>query len=86
MAKQDSYVSDCDAEHLPVGLEEEQAKTPPKTLSVPEAGKLYFDLSRNASYEAANRADIPVVRIGKILRVPVMALEQMLRAASKQPQ
>jgi hypothetical protein len=67
-------------------MAEDDAKTPPKTLSVPEAGKLYFDLSRNASYEAANRADIPVVRIGKILRVPVQALEEMLlNAASKQP-
>jgi hypothetical protein len=66
-------------------MAEDPADTPPKTLSVPEAGKLYFGLSRNASYAAANRGDIPVVRIGKILRVPVQALEEMLRAASRQP-
>ena len=50
----------------------------PKTLSVPEAGKAYFGLSRGASYEAARRGDIPTVRIGKIIRVPVIALERML--------
>jgi hypothetical protein len=27
----------------------------PKTMSVPAAGKLYFELSRNASYDAARR-------------------------------
>jgi hypothetical protein len=86
MAKQDSYVSDYVEPE--VSLEEDQAKTPPKTppktLSVPEAGKLYFDLSRNASYEAANRGELPVVQIGKIKRVPVKALEEMLAAASRQ--
>jgi hypothetical protein len=28
-----------------------------KTLTVPEAGRVYFDLGRNASYEAARRGD-----------------------------
>ncbi|MCC8972155.1 helix-turn-helix domain-containing protein [Bradyrhizobium brasilense] len=50
----------------------------PLTLSVPEAGKRYFDLSRNASYAAAARGDIPTIKIGKLLRVPVRALDQML--------
>ena len=50
----------------------------PLTLSVPEAGKKYFGLSRNASYAAAARGDLPVIRIGKLLRVPVKALEHML--------
>jgi hypothetical protein len=49
-----------------------------KTLSVPEAGKIYFDLGRNASYEAAHRGDIPTIRIGRILRVPVKSLEDIL--------
>jgi hypothetical protein len=51
------------------------------TLSVPEAGKRYFDLSRNAAYEAAKRGDLPTIKIGKLLRVPVRALEQMLDSA-----
>jgi hypothetical protein len=48
------------------------------TLSVPEAGKRYFNMSRNASYQAALRGDFPTVRIGRLLRVPVRALEAML--------
>jgi hypothetical protein len=50
----------------------------PKTLTVPDAGRIYFDLGRNASYEAARRGDIPVIRIGRLLRVPVVALERKL--------
>jgi Helix-turn-helix domain len=51
---------------------------PCKTLTVPEAGRRYFDLGRNASYEAARRGEIPTIRIGRLLRVPVIALERML--------
>jgi hypothetical protein len=50
----------------------------PLTIPVPEAGKKYFGLSRNASYAAAVRGDIPTIKIGKLLRVPVRKLEQML--------
>jgi hypothetical protein len=50
----------------------------PLTISVPEAGRRYFDLSRNAAYAAAGRGDIPTIRIGRLLRVPVRALERML--------
>jgi hypothetical protein len=53
----------------------------PITISVPAAGKKYFDLSRNASYDAAARGEIPTIRIGRLLRVPVRALERMLDAA-----
>ena len=55
----------------------------PLTISVPEAGKRYFGLCRNASYEAAARGEIPVVRIGKLLRVPVRALERLLDRAGE---
>jgi hypothetical protein len=34
------------------------------TMSVPEAGKRYFGLSRGASYAAAERGEIPTIRIG----------------------
>ena len=53
----------------------------PLTLSVPHAGRKYFAMSRGASYEAAKRGDIPTVKIGRLLRVPVRAMEQMLDAA-----
>jgi len=51
------------------------------TLSVPEAGKLYFELGKNASYEAARRGEMPVIRIGSRLRVPVVAMERKLADA-----
>ena len=55
--------------------------TAPLTLSVPEAGERYFGLCRNAAYDAAARGEIPTIRIGRLLRVPVRALERMLEQA-----
>ena len=55
----------------------------PKTLAVPEAGRRYFDLGRNASYAAAKRGDIATIRIGRLLRVPVIALERRLQEAGQ---
>ena len=55
----------------------------PLTISVLEAGERYFGLCRNAAYDAAHRGEIPTIRIGRLLRVPVRALEQMLDRASK---
>jgi hypothetical protein len=52
-----------------------------KTISVPEAGRRYFDLGRNASYDAAKRGELPVIKIGSRLRVPIVRLEQMLAEA-----
>lgn len=60
-------------------------KESPLTLSVPEAGKRYFGLGRNAAYSAAERGDIPVVKIGRRLRVPVRALDRMLDGAGAKP-
>ena len=57
------------------------SKDAPLTMTVPEAGKKYFGLSRNGSYDAANRGEIPVIRIGRLKRVPVRALERMLDRA-----
>ena len=58
----------------------------PKTLSVPEAGRRYFNLSRNASYEAAHRGEIPTIPVGRLLRVPVRRLERMLDGDAGAPQ
>ena len=49
-----------------------------KTLSVPEAGRQYFDLGKNASYQAAPRGELPPLRFGTPIRVPIAALERML--------
>ncbi len=53
----------------------------PLTMSVPEAGRKYYGLSRNGSYEAADRGEIPTIRVGRLRRVPVRAMERKLDAA-----
>ena len=53
------------------------------TLSVPQAGKRYFNLSRASAYAAAERGEIPTIRIGRLLRVPVRSLERMLDKADE---
>ena len=53
----------------------------PRSISVPKAGRVYLDIGRDASYEAAKRGEIPVIRIGRLLRVPVIAMERMLEQA-----
>jgi hypothetical protein len=53
------------------------------TITVPEAGKRLAGLSRNGSYAAAARGEIPTIKIGRLLRVPVLALEKMLDRASE---
>ena len=60
-------------------MEKEQEKT----LSVPAAGRRYFGLGKNASYEAAKRGEIPVIKIGSRLRVPILALERMLEQVGR---
>jgi excisionase family DNA binding protein len=47
------------------------------TLSVPEAGQV-LGIGRAAAYDAARAGQIPTVRIGKRLLVPVAALERLL--------
>jgi hypothetical protein len=61
----------------------QKALEPPLTLSVPEAGRKYFGLSKNGSYEAAARGDIPTIKVGKLRRVPIRAMERMLDEAGR---
>jgi excisionase family DNA binding protein len=44
---------------------------------VPEAGAK-LGLSRNASYQAAARGDIPTIRFGRLLKVPRSAFDRLL--------
>ncbi len=55
-----------------------------ETMSVPEAGRKYLGLKRDASYRAAKRKDIPTVSIGRLLRVPKRAMERLLNAVGGQ--
>jgi hypothetical protein len=57
-----------------------------KTISVPEAGRRYFGLCRGTSYIAARRGDIPTIKIGGRIRVPVRTLETMLDNVGKKSQ
>ena len=43
----------------------------PLTMSVPQFGKLVFDISDNSAYAAADRGDIPTIKLGGKRRVPV---------------
>jgi excisionase family DNA binding protein len=58
------------------------ANEAPFTISVPEAGKRYFGLSRGGAYAAAERGEIPTVRIGRLLRVPIKAMDALLESAA----
>lgn len=53
----------------------------PLTISVPEAGEKYFGIGKNAAYRAAERGEIPTIKVGRLLRVPVAALEKMMESA-----
>jgi len=57
-------------------------ETATKTMSVPEAGARYYNLSRNGSYDAARRGDIPTIKVGRLLRVPVAAMDRRLEQAA----
>lgn len=47
------------------------------TMSIPEAGKLVAGLGRSASYAAASRGDIPIIKIGGRKVVPIGTLYKM---------
>jgi excisionase family DNA binding protein len=59
-------------------------KEAPLTLSVPEAGKR-LGIGRSAAYQAAGNGELPVLRIGGLLRVPKVALDRMLARAGEKP-
>jgi hypothetical protein len=54
-----------------------------KTMSVPKAGKVYFNLGRDASYQAAKSGQIPAIWVGGKVRAVVPAIERMLEEAGK---
>lgn len=47
------------------------------TATIAEAAQR-LGIGRNAAYEAAERGDIPSIRIGKRILVPLAALDRML--------
>jgi hypothetical protein len=55
----------------------------PQTMSVPEAGRKYYGLSRNGSYAAAERGEIPTIDVGRLKRVPIRAMERKMDQAGE---
>jgi len=51
-------------------------------ISVVEAGKR-LGIGRSAAYAAAANGELPVIRIGGLLRVPLAALERKLEATAE---
>lgn len=48
------------------------------TIPVPDAGKLFFGIGRNAAYAAAKRGDFQTIEVGGRIVVPVAPLAAML--------
>jgi excisionase family DNA binding protein len=53
--------------------------------TIPEAGRL-LGLGRNAAYAAAQRGDIPTIRMGRLLRVPKLAIHRLVGAVPPRPE
>lgn len=53
-------------------------------ISIPETAKL-LGLSRNSTYEAARRGELPTLIIGRRILVPLSALKKLLVEAGHQP-
>jgi excisionase family DNA binding protein len=53
-----------------------------KVLNVAEVAEV-LGLSRNAAYEAVRRGDIPAIRIGRRILVPVRALDEALSVGQR---
>jgi excisionase family DNA binding protein len=54
-----------------------------RTISVPLAGARYLGLSRGGSYQAAASGLIPTIRVGRLLKVPIAAMERLLESAGE---
>jgi excisionase family DNA binding protein len=53
-------------------------KPPSGTYTIDEAADRLNHISRNSAYAAARRGEIPVIKLGSLLRVPKAKLDRML--------
>jgi excisionase family DNA binding protein len=65
-------------------VREATQEQPRATMSIESAAKR-LGIGRSAAYEAARNGQIPVIRIGKRLLVPIVAMERMLAEAKPLP-
>jgi excisionase family DNA binding protein len=61
-----------------------QTKPQRATVTVEEAGAL-LGLGRNSTFKAAHLGQIPSIRIGRRLLVPLAALEKLLQTGGTTP-
>ena len=59
-----------------------KAKREALVLTVEEAAEA-LGISRPSAYAAARSGELPTIRIGRLLRVPKLALEQKLQGAGR---
>lgn len=50
----------------------------PYTMSIPACGKKYLGLSKNGSYDAADRGEIPTMKVGRLRKALPRILERRL--------
>ena len=53
----------------------------PDALTVRQAADV-LGISKNSTYEAIRRGEIPAVRIGRVIRVPALGLRKLLEGAA----
>lgn len=54
------------------------------TMAVEEAAEL-LGISRSAAYRAIQRGDIPIIRLGRKIRIPIPAFERLLSEGNTRP-
>ncbi|WP_375408941.1 helix-turn-helix domain-containing protein [uncultured Methylobacterium sp.] len=60
-------------------------RTGARTISIEEAAT-WLGISRNGAYEAAKRGEIPTIKIGRLLKVPVAPFERLLDQPTLSPE
>jgi excisionase family DNA binding protein len=53
-----------------------------QTVSVREAARI-LGIGRDTAYEAARTGQLPTIRFGKVIRVPIAALDKLLAEAGQ---
>jgi excisionase family DNA binding protein len=66
-------------------MEYQEMNTERRTTTIDEAAQV-LGISRNSAYAAAKRGEIPTVKIGRLLLVPITALDRLLSGATRPAQ
>ena len=66
------------SEQMTSAERKDMSQDAPLTMTIPEAGQKYLGLSRGGAYNPAHRGEIQTIKVGRLLRVPVRAMEALL--------